>query len=66
LHHVTLSSYIALYALDQVHAEPESKVQAEQAQAEVLTNLALDQGKVWCISPTFLGFFFLITIFMYA
>jgi hypothetical protein len=34
-----------LYALDQVHVKPEPEVQAEQAQAEGLTNLDLDQGK---------------------
>jgi hypothetical protein len=28
-----------------IHAEPESKVQAEQAQAEDFTNLDLNQGK---------------------
>jgi hypothetical protein len=33
------------YAFDQVHMEPESEVEAEQAQVEVITNLTLDQGK---------------------
>jgi hypothetical protein len=47
--HVALSSYLVLYALDQVHAELESKVQAEQAQVEASTNLAWDQGKPRCI-----------------
>jgi hypothetical protein len=45
LHHVALISYMPLYALDQVHVKPEPEVQAEQAQAEGLTNLDLDQGK---------------------
>jgi hypothetical protein len=30
------------YALDQVHVELESEVQAEQAQVKAITNLALD------------------------
>jgi hypothetical protein len=34
-----------MHSLDHVPEEPESKVQAEQAQAEAPTNLALDQGK---------------------
>jgi hypothetical protein len=49
LHHFALSSYFALYALDQVHAEPEAEVRAERAQVEAITNLALNQGKPWCI-----------------
>jgi hypothetical protein len=44
LHHVDISSYTTLYALDQDHAEPESEVQAKQAQVEAITNLDLDQG----------------------
>jgi hypothetical protein len=35
--------------LDQVHVEPESKTQAEQAQVKAISNLALDQGKPRCI-----------------
>jgi hypothetical protein len=31
------------------HTEPEFGEPVEQAQAENLTNLALDQGKPWCI-----------------
>jgi hypothetical protein len=49
LNHVACSSYTALCALGQVHMEPESKVQAEQAQVEAITILALDQGKPQCI-----------------
>jgi hypothetical protein len=49
VYHVALSSYTALYALDEVHVEPESEVQVEQAQVEEFTNLDLDQGKPWCI-----------------
>jgi hypothetical protein len=63
LYHVALSSYTALYALDTVYVEPESEVEAEQVQAEDLTNLALDQGKPRCIPPTIIDFY-LITIFM--
>jgi bifunctional DNase/RNase len=37
------------YVLDQVHAEPESEVQLEQAQVEDFTNVELDQGKPRCI-----------------
>jgi hypothetical protein len=44
------------YKLDQVHTEPESEVQAEQAQVEAITNLALDQGKTRCITPPSLIF----------
>jgi cell division protein FtsL len=51
LHHVGISSYTTLYTLDQDHTELESKVQAEQAQVEVITNLDLNQGKPRCITP---------------
>jgi hypothetical protein len=45
LHHVDISSYTTPFgALDQIHTEPESEVQAEQAQVEAITNLALEQG----------------------
>jgi hypothetical protein len=47
------------YALDQVHVEPESEAQAEQAQVEAITNLDLDQGK-----PPILDFYFWINTFM--
>jgi hypothetical protein len=46
------------YALDQVHAEPEFEVQAEQSQVEEITNLVLDQGKPWCILPILIIFYF--------
>jgi hypothetical protein len=47
---IWLLAHIRLfYTLD--HTEPKSGVQAEQAQAEVITNLALDQGKPHCITP---------------
>jgi hypothetical protein len=36
---LTLAHIQPFYALDQVHAEPESEVQAEQAQVESLTDL---------------------------
>jgi hypothetical protein len=40
-------AHLCSYMLD--HAEPKLKVQAEQAQAKDLTNLALDQDKLRCI-----------------
>jgi hypothetical protein len=40
------------------HVEPKPEVQAEQAQAEDFTNLALDQGKPRCIIPLSLIFCF--------
>jgi hypothetical protein len=42
---LTLAHIQPFYVLDQVHVEPESEVQAEQAQVEASTNLALDQSK---------------------
>jgi hypothetical protein len=45
------------------HAEPRSEVQAEQALVEAITNLALDQGKLRCIPPIFLDFWFSINIY---
>jgi hypothetical protein len=51
LHHVDICSYTTLYALDQDHAEPESEVQAKQAQVKAITNLDLDQGKPRCLAP---------------
>jgi hypothetical protein len=44
------------HALDQVHVEPVSEVQAEQDQVEDFTNLDLNQGKPWCINPCSLYF----------
>jgi PIN domain nuclease of toxin-antitoxin system len=46
---LTLAHIQPFYALDQVHAEPEAKVQVKQAQVEKFTNLSLDQGKPRCI-----------------
>jgi hypothetical protein len=49
-----------IYPLGHVYAEPKLEVQVEQVQKEhggpqatsyVDTNLALDQGKPWCIIP---------------
>jgi hypothetical protein len=48
MHHSNFIPF--MHSLDYVREEPESEVQAEQAQVEALTNLALDQGKPWCIS----------------
>jgi hypothetical protein len=42
------------YTVD--HAEAELKEPMEQAQAEEFTNLALNQGKPRCITPTSLTF----------
>jgi endonuclease/exonuclease/phosphatase family metal-dependent hydrolase len=49
LHHNAINSHMPFHPLDYVYAEPEPKVQAKQAQVEEFTNLALDQGKPWCI-----------------
>jgi hypothetical protein len=38
------------------HAKPKFEESTEQAQAEDLTNLALDQGKPQCILPHSLAF----------
>jgi hypothetical protein len=38
-----------IYLLGHVYTEPESEIQAEQAQGEDFTNLDLDQGKPQCI-----------------
>jgi hypothetical protein len=38
-----------IYPLGHVFADPEPEVQAKQAQVEAITNLALGQGKPWCI-----------------
>jgi hypothetical protein len=46
---LTLAHIQPFYALDQVHAELQSEVQAEQARVEVITNLDLDQGMPRCI-----------------
>jgi ssRNA-specific RNase YbeY (16S rRNA maturation enzyme) len=40
---ISLLAHICLYTLD--HTEPKLEESMEQAQAEDLTNLALDQGK---------------------
>jgi hypothetical protein len=52
---ILLLAHIRLfYMLD--HVEPEPKVQVEQAQAQVVTNLVLDQGEPWCIIIQYLTF----------
>jgi hypothetical protein len=51
---ILLPAYSCAFAID--HAEPESEVQAEQAQAENITNLALDQGKPRYINQCSLSF----------
>jgi hypothetical protein len=47
--HVLISPHTYAYTLD--HTEPKSEVQAEQAQVEAITNLALDQGKPQRVTP---------------
>jgi hypothetical protein len=42
-----ISAHVYLYTLD--HVEPELKKPTEQAQAEDLANLVLDQDKPRCI-----------------
>jgi hypothetical protein len=46
---LTLAHIQLFYALDQVYTEPELEVQAEQAQVEAITNIALDRDKSQCI-----------------
>jgi hypothetical protein len=41
-----------------VHAEPEPEVHTEQAQAEGLTNLDLDQGSPGAFNQYYLSFIF--------
>jgi hypothetical protein len=48
---LTLAHIQPFYTLDQVHTEPESEVQVEQAQVKAIINLDLDQGKPRCITP---------------
>jgi hypothetical protein len=38
------------------HTEPEAELWVGQAEVEASTNLALDQGKPWCIKPPSLTF----------
>jgi hypothetical protein len=47
------------------HTEPELEEMMEQAQAEDLINLALDQGKSWCIPIIILGLF-LLSLYIYV
>jgi hypothetical protein len=56
LHHANHSPF--MQSLDHVREEPESEVQAEQARAEVPTNLALDQGKPDALQPMTIVFLF--------
>jgi hypothetical protein len=45
-----------MHPLDHVLVKLRLEVQAEQAQVEATTNLALNQGKPWCINPCSLSF----------
>jgi hypothetical protein len=60
IHHIAVCTpcitHLALshtYACAIDHAEPEPQESTEQAQVEAITNLALDQGKAWCIPPKY-------------
>jgi hypothetical protein len=46
---LTLAQIWLIYPLGHVYAELKLEVQAEQAEVEAITNLALDQGKPQCI-----------------
>jgi hypothetical protein len=54
--HILILTHAYAYTLD--HAESRSEVQAEQAQVEAITSLALDQGKPRCIPTIILDFCF--------
>jgi hypothetical protein len=65
MHHILLHltlciifflAHLCSYILD--HTKPELEVRMEQAQADDLTNLDLDHGKLRCIKPCFLSFKF--------
>jgi hypothetical protein len=45
-----------MHTIDIDCAKPESEVQAEQTQVKAITNLALDQGELWCNKPPSLTF----------
>jgi hypothetical protein len=45
-----ITHWTFMHSLDHIRKESDSEVQAEQAHAEVPTNLALDQGKPRCIT----------------
>jgi hypothetical protein len=83
MHHNALcTSCIALINCDHLlhirvdHVEPKTEIQAVQVQWRIRgpqassgkdTNLALDQGKPWCISPQSLSFIFkTLFIILYA
>jgi hypothetical protein len=53
---IMLSAHAFAYLIGPV--EPELGEPMEQVQAEDLTNLALDQGKPWCIKPILIVFYF--------
>jgi hypothetical protein len=44
---ISLLAHVYSYTLDRMETELEEPM--EQAQVEEFTNLALDQGKPWCI-----------------
>jgi hypothetical protein len=60
---ILLSAHVCSYMLD--HTEPELEEMMEQAQVEDLVNLALDQGKSWCIPIIILGLF-LLNLYIYV
>jgi hypothetical protein len=53
---IFLLAHTCAVALD--NTEPKLEVSMKQGQAEDLANLALDQGKLQCISPMLLIFYF--------
>jgi hypothetical protein len=59
-----LSHIWLIYSLGHGCAEPELKEPMEQAEVETSTNLALDQGKPWCIQPILLVFYFWILLYV--
>jgi hypothetical protein len=61
---LTIAHIQPFYALDQVPVEPESEVQAEQAQVEEFTNLSLEQGKPRCIPPHSLAFIYYESLYL--
>jgi hypothetical protein len=62
LHHSNFGSF--MHSLNHVCEEPRSEVQAEQTWAKAPTNVALDQGKSWCIPPNAPCLLFWITIYV--
>jgi hypothetical protein len=58
LMHWTILPLAHIHSFTLGHVELEFGELTEQAQAEDLANLALNQGKPWCIKPILLIFYF--------